>query len=240
MRAALAFLSAVCLASVALAFSGIAPVRLEARKTFTCSSLSDNFTGPDNTTLGGNWIDRGSDWGIISNSATENLGGSATQAVAWWNPATNTCASSQFSQVTCSTYSGQQCGVAVNFSGANLAADTGYVVFVDAFSNTWGLYRQDAGPSYHALATGSVTPVDGDVLYLENNAGTITYKRNGSVVTSQADATYSGGQPGMNLYNNGNGHNLRLNTWSGGDLGGGTTFPGAIINAPVRGGGVRR
>jgi hypothetical protein len=220
-------------------------IALLSATVYAFTTAPDNFTRADNTTLGTDWIDPETELGIKSNSATEKNISINAQAVAWWNPSTNTFSANQFSQVTCNTVSGtppygsQQCGVGVNMSGASLALFTGYVVFADASSNTWNVQRQDAGISYHPLASGSHTAADGDVLYLQNNAGVITFKINGSTVASPSDSTYGAGQPGINIYSNGSGDDIGLNTWSGGDLGGGgSTFPGAIIGNPHGGGGI--
>jgi hypothetical protein len=204
------------------------------------TTASDNFTRSDNTTLGTDWIDPETELGIRSNSATQKNISINSQAVAWWNPSTNTFSANQFSQVTCNTvggtppYGGQQCGVGVEMSGASLALFTGYVVFADPSGNTWALYRQDAGISYNSLASGSHTAADGDVLYLEDNAGVLTFKINGTTLATHSDSTYSSGQPGINVYSNGSGTDIGLNTWSGGDLSAGTTFPAAIPNAPIK------
>jgi hypothetical protein len=205
------------------------------------TSASDNFTRADNSTLGTNWIDPETEFGVKTNSATQKNVSVNSQAVAWWNPSTNTFTGNQFSQVTCGTligavaYGGQQCGVGVNMSGASLAAFTGYLIFADSIGNTWAVYRQDAGPTYVSLASGSHTAVDGDVLYLENNSGTLTFKINGSTVATPTDSTYSAGQPGLNIYSNGSVDQLAMNLWSGGDVGGGgSTFPPGIPNAPIR------
>jgi hypothetical protein len=204
------------------------------------TTASDNFTRADNTTLGTDWIDPETEFGIKSNSATQKNVSINSQAVAWWNPSTNTFSANQFSQVTCNTvnatppYGGQQCAVGVEMSGASIALFTGYVVFADPSGNTWALYRQDAGISYNLLTNGSHTATDGDVLYVESNAGTLTVKINGSTVGTHFDNTYTG-QPGISVYSNGGVDDIGLNTWSGGDLGGGgSAFPFAILkNLPI-------
>lgn len=220
--------------ALAIALAVLASLPVSARFT----TASDNFTRADNTTLGTNWIDPESEYGIgngtFHNAATQINVGVNAQAVAWWNPSTNSFTGNQFSQVTCSVFSSQQCGLGVNMSGASLAAFTGYVLFVDSVGHAWSLYRQDAGISYNPLNTGSVTPADGDIFYLENNAGTLTAKRNGSVLGTGSDGTYTGGQPGLNVYSNGSVNVLQLNTWSGGDLGGGgATFQAGVLNNPI-------
>lgn len=209
---------------------------------FFFATASDNFTRANNTTLGTNWSDPEAQWGINTNSATEKNVNVNAQAVAWWNPSTNSFGSNQFSQVTCGTvsgtppYGGQQCGVGVEMTGASLAAFTGYVSFADAVGNTWALYRQDSGISYHSLASGSRTPTDGDVWYLEDNAGTLKLKVNGSTLATVSDSTYTSGQPGMNVYSNGSIDAIAFNTWSGGDLGGGgSVFPSGILVNPLKG-----
>jgi hypothetical protein len=206
------------------------------------TTASDNFTGADNTTLGTNWIDPESEWGIKSNAATQRNISVNNQAVAWWNPSVNSFSGNQFSQVTCGTISGatppygaQQCGLGVNMSGGSIALVTGYTVFYNSVTDAWSIQRQDAGPTYTSLTSGTRTPIDGDVLYLENSSGTLTLKVNGTTLGTASDSTYGSGQPGLNIYSTlGSVDQTAYNSWSGGDLGAGTTFPAAIINAPIR------
>jgi hypothetical protein len=211
------------------------------------TTASDNFPGPDNTTLGTDWIDPEAEFGIVSHAATQRNAGVNTRATAWWNPSTNSFTGNQFSQVTCGTvgantppYGSQWCGVGVNMSGSSFATTTGYLIY-GSHSNPWQLVRRDAGGAEATLASGSYSAADGDVFYLEHNGSLLTFKLNGTSVGTASDSTYVGGQPGLNVDAILLTDAVAFTSWSGGDLGGGAVFPAAIINgAPVRGGGRNR
>lgn len=201
------------------------------------TDASDNFNRADNTTLGANWTDLESEWGISSNQAYQANSTVNAVAIALWASSSNTFSANQFSQVTCNfsgTTFSTSCGVTLRFTGASFATQTGYICSTDGTTST--IYRQDAGPTYNSVNSAPQAIASGDVIRCDISGSAITFARNGTTVVTGTDSTYGSGQPGIETY----GPTLNVfffDDWSAGPISAGAAFPAAILNAPVRGGG---
>jgi hypothetical protein len=163
----------------------------------------------------------GSNWSVVSpESVSPVISGhqlTAAPGVSTYAFYTGiTYGNNQFAQVT--TASGL--GVvnlmvrASNYAVANHA--NGYIG--QTFDTGWRILRLDDGVETVVNAGGSYTRNDGDVFYLEAKGSTITFKRNGTVLGTITDTTYTSGVAGMIFYV-GKTTPLMLDDWQSGTVG---------------------
>ena len=181
------------------------------------ADVTDDFNRA-NGSLGLNWVDSPTLTGL---SITSNKAGTAVAAwsLAYWNPATNTVANDQHSQIA----------VGAGFCGAIVrhqigALSNAYIAFAFAPSGTAQvlIYRIDSG-SFNLLATGSpFVLATGDILALTVTGSNLVATVNSVTQATATDATYTAGSPGI-AANNGN-----LDDWAAGPIFGTTTLMGAM------------
>jgi hypothetical protein len=174
------------------------------------TDVTDNFNRADGS-LGSNWLNTldvsGTPLAIASNAVTAQ----GANVVAYWNPAVNTFSADQHAQVTYVTANSG------NFGGVLVRHDvTGHSNFYLYYENgpNDNLYRFDSGSFTQIHGTSGGSAVAGDVVRLEVAGTTFTMKRNGTTRTTQTDATYSSGQPGLGAFQGGE----KLDDWSGGPI----------------------
>jgi len=171
---------------------------------------SDTFARADGSP-GVNWTQvGGSVYAINTNriECTTGNGPMAYTAIAWPND--------QFSEAAIQNItSNQEFSVGVRLSST---VDTGYYLY--QFGTQWRMRRSLAG--VHAdIWTGNGTYVVGDIIRIEVQGTTVTFKRNGAVIASVTDPNIASGSAGFycpagaglaagtgNMYNN----------WRGGDM----------------------
>ena len=166
------------------------------------TDATDDFNRA-NGSLGANWIDSPSLSGlVIASNAVSSVG--ATWKLAYWNPATNTFANDQHSQVTTGT----------DIDGAVVRHQSGVSSCYLAFASAGQVfvYRLDSPSTFTLLGSSAVSTVTpGDTLALIATGTSLQAFVNGTSATSIfTDATYASGQPGI-AANNGT-----LDNWAGG------------------------
>lgn len=176
---------------------------------------TDSFTASDGTALttySANWTLNSGNFDIQSNSLRSNTGGTET-AAHWDADAFN---ADQYAQCVASvldTGSGRV-GVAVRCNTGGTA-------------NYYGAYWSSASCEVFKVVSGVFTqlgaafsaPSTNDVVRLEVSGTTLTLKYNGSSQGTRTDSDLASGAAGVSGYDSGN--NGRIDSWEGGNLGGG-------------------
>lgn len=179
---------------------------LPATDDFNRASLGANWTGVDGTPT------------ISSNEAA---GGHINGNLAYWNA--DTFNDAQYAKVFNAD------GAAPNGGPATRVASLRCYCIIATLGDV-KLYRIDGDESYSLLQTlnASGGVFDGSLLQLDSNGATHkAYQEGVQLGTDQNDATYTSGAAGWFVYGTG----PRLDTWEGGNLGGG----GGDANARLMG-----
>lgn len=180
------------------------------------ADYSDDF---NRATIGANWttVSAATTWAITGNVRAYSYGDNYN-AMVW---SANSLTQDHYSEAVMGT-----CIISYNSGGvccrASNAADTWYGFFV----NTGGcfLHKMVAG-SGADLATNAAVGANGSVVRIEvTGAGDITCKIDGSTVITYTDSSspLSGTYCGVTSRGS-NSDNISLDSWAGGDLGGGAT-----------------
>ncbi len=189
-----------------------------------CNGSAGALNG--NWTIIGTWTYTGSGH-CVSNTVSAD-------AIAKWTGDSFT--SDHYAQTTLTTgHSGA--GPAVRLSGTTAGNMHGYFMVVVVNLNTTKVYANDGAGGYTLLSddSGNHTPLDGEVAKLQAVGTAIDYWV-GSRHVSFSDSTWtSGGVPG--LFSCFSFCSSNLNDFQADNVGG-ATFPAAIINALIRGGGL--
>jgi hypothetical protein len=160
------------------------------------TTLPDSFTGTNGTALAtysSSWTINGGNFQINTNAVAANNNNS--DAMATWNPIS--FSNDQYAEVTLSALtSGGYIGVTVR---GQVGAFSGYGAYSDSNTNV-KIIKWEAGTPT-VLYNGSAFAAS-DVLRLEVSGTTLTLKKNGSIVTTVTDSTYSSGRPGLSGYGN--------------------------------------
>lgn len=186
----------------AFAHYGVHPVSGGSRTT----QDTDSFTGTDNTDLtvyNAKWIQLFGEsvlsyLEIESNGVgSTNTGAERTKYTTAWSAPSDQWATISMAG-TKATYMTKAC---VNLQAA---AQSGYSFGYDANNDgaTDRIYKESAGAFSALTAAGAATPTVGDTFDLENQAGTLTAVLSGghSDTVSVADASFTGGQPGIQVF----------------------------------------
>src|SRR5688500_40814 len=168
---------------------------------------TDSFTGNSGDPLSANWTTLDGSFQIATNNDVK-LNGSQGH-YAYWDA--DAFGDDQYATAVVNP-SADSIGVAVR-----LAATRGYVLGLTATAIE--LTRVDSDESYSVLDTASVTGSAGDVVRLEIEGSQLRGYQNGILRVSATDGTYSSGSAGMWGYSID--ANARIESWEGGDLGGG-------------------
>ena len=179
------------------------------------TDATDDFNRA-NGSLGTNWVDSTTLTGLTIVSNQANSAG-ATWKAAYWNPATNTFANDQHSQIT----------LVGDFAGAIVrhqsGSSSGYLAFANIGTGQILLYRLDSG-TFNLLTTSAsgLGFGPGDTITADIVGTTLRGLLNGVSQVSTVEATYSSGQPGIAA------NNTSLDNFAGGPTSGTTTLMGAM------------
>lgn len=198
---------------------------------------TDDFNRADGSGLGANWTAQEGQIDILSNTAFWNTG------TPFYFRNTQSWSNDQYSEITLKNSSMgalDYSAVTVRASGT-AGSSNRYECMADGGGSDARLRKLVTG-SYTNLDTDSVAFATNDVIRLEVTGTSLTCKKNGATILTGTDSDLASGSPGFGTPFNGGGHDSQWDDWSGGDLGGGgsPSFVPAIINAPVRGGGLDR
>lgn len=198
----LAFLFAVAFLLGSVVLSPAQEVRRRGLAAASGVAVTDDFNRANANPIGGNWS-AVSGWTgaqIVSNAVS-----STAPAAIYWNAAT--FANNQYSQV--------KLAGAYSVSAAVRCNGTACYIWFVANATTMRYYR--------ATSSGSYTQIGGDItgvilttstLRLEVSGTTLTGYIDGVAQTTQTDATYASGSPGLHW---GSG-TASMDDWAGGDL----------------------
>lgn len=185
---------------------------------------SDNFNR-SNGALGSDWTGTSGSLVINSNSVASNSSGAETAA--GWNA--DAFANNQYSQVKITaTTTGGAVGPAVRVS---LSGNVNYYGYYGSSSeNSSGVFKVVNGSWFDlsGAISGAGFAVN-DVVRLEVEGTALRAYKNSTLVWSGTDSDISSGAAGICGYSNVSG--MRLDDWTGGDLGG----SGATVNATAGG-----
>jgi hypothetical protein len=196
---------------------------------------TDNFSGLSsggNITEDAQWTLVAGDVGFNRHVATEDIyaAGNSPDGVsmAYWDD--DVFGNDQYSQIVIT----DDTGVGSIGACVRLAAGAdGYCCRADGYITRYDDASVFSGET--VLVSGLTTAGTGDTLRCEANGTTITRKIDGATEGSTTDATYVSGSAGIWGYAN----SMRIDDFEGGNLGGAApSFVPAIVNAPVRGGGI--
>ncbi len=198
----------------------------------------DSFTDRNSTGLGANWTSvscsapPAADWVVTLGTGMAAGCAGADYAAEYWNADSFNGSGDQYSQIAITKGANGYEGVGVRMS----AGPNAY--FVTLESGACKIFKWVAGTRTDITSSGScsVSWTNGHTLYIEAtgaNPTSIVVKDNGSTIGTASDSDIdSGGAPGVIGYVDSGANSL---TWQGSNTGGGgATFPGAIINAPIR------
>jgi len=168
------------------------------------NSAYDNFNRA-NGAVGSNWTVTNGGFNVSSNAVIGTASGGTGRNLAYWN-ADLFSQSMQFAQARVTTVSNYY-GVGAFLSSSG----NGYTCLYS--TNTLYLSKLSAGAN-STLKSVSSTGNAGDVLRIEASPGLINCYKNGTLLLSSSDTTYTSGSPG--IYTIGN--SATLDNWSGGNL----------------------
>jgi len=168
----------------------------------------DNFERADETPIGGNWSTDSVFTPGLRLLTNALQGGSAGNALSYWNAFTP--ADDQFSQVRALVL-----GTNTDFGPTTRGDAAGSAYIALANTGAEGLAKFTAG-TYTSLASVPITPnlAIGDILRLEVEGSTLRMYRNGILLGSTTDTSFTTGKTGVHAFPT----NSRLNDWRGGDL----------------------
>lgn len=180
---------------------------------------TDDFNRADGG-LGGNWTTMlfpGGAPEIISNKVGRNDAaqcGAYHTGITWPND--------QYSQVSIAAAVSK---VRVLVRAVNIAGEANfYMLQVSTIDTAIGLYKYINGVGFTALATGTATVVNGDVIYCEAQGTSIAGKINGATVLTATDSAITSGSPGFHVMDLGSD---RIDNFEGGNFGSGV-LPGPL------------
>lgn len=177
----------------------------------------------------------GSSWTAISGAITDWIltvltGASSSYAGAefaydYWN--VDSFADDQYSQAVITKGSNGYQGVGVRLASGGNA----YLAVLD--SGTGGHVYKILSGTRSTVGTITLTWVDGDTLKIDAVGTTLTvYQNNVSRATFTSQTDLTSGAAGIVGYSDAPG---TISDWQGGNVGGSTPYPSAIVNNPVRG-----
>ncbi len=196
---------------------------------------TDAFTGANNDPLSGNWTGTVGGFQIISNKASGTNGGGFS--ISRWTGDSFT--DDQYAQAVLNQDSANASGPAVRAD----ASGNGYVVSCFGFgANNCSIQDISSNGTVNTGLSGCAANWSasvGDTIKLSAVSTTISAYVNGSgtPIDSCTNSAYSTGRPGVFAYLTGSLDDFQADNIGGG--GGPASFVPAIINAPIRGGGVR-
>jgi hypothetical protein len=189
---------------------------------------SDAFTGSNNDPLSGSWTTEAGSWQIISNKAQAFNGGGFSMA-RWSADAFN---NDHWAECDIDYGSGSAIGPAVRMD----ANGNGYVISAyDTGTNTADINEIHTNGTANTSISSSFAVTVGDTLRLEAIGTTLNAYKNGALAVTTTDGTYASGSGGMFGYLTASCDDFAADNASAG----GASFVPAIINAPIRGGGLR-
>jgi pectate lyase len=194
----------------------------------TALPATDAFTGSNNDPLSGNWTTEAGQWQIIGNKAQAFNGGGFSMAK-WTADDFN---DDHYSQCVIDYGSGSAIGPAVRMD----ANGNGYVISAyDTGTNTADINEiHTNGTANTSIGTPFAVSV-GDTLKLEVTGSSLKAYKNGVLQDTVSDGTYTTGEAGMFGYLTASCDDFQADNVSGGAA----SFIPGIINAPIRGGGLR-
>lgn len=137
----------------------------------------------------------------------------------------------QYSEVVIGVHN--QEGISVRASGTGGSRNCYYAQAFSAFG--WELYKIVAGTETslaNDFGGGSAVFAATDVIRLEVTGTTLTLKKNGSTLTMTTDGALASGSPGVMSFD----ASGRLDSWEGGDFGGGQPLLRRFGGTPFVGG----
>lgn len=207
------------------------------------SSYQTAFPATENPlSEGGIWLNGGTD-GLDWTDLKTVSGG--VYAAAFSSGTTDSTAQLKTSYLACTSNQYAEGTVQLNYTGSDPGAGsgshevavfcnmtigahsiTGYECYVSRFGSHSLVRWNGAQNNFTVLASNNVSsftqPADGDVIRLENNAGSLACYQNGVLRTTATDTTYTGGNPGLAMnVTNANGTTLTgigFRLWKGGNL----------------------
>ncbi len=178
--------------------------------------VTDNFDRANAASLGANWSDPGSNWGILSNQASSQATGDTAEATTW---SANSFGANQYSKATIKSLG--LTAVVVRCSGTNAGGTLRLYRFTVSNSTTGTITRIDPSAGTVSLLSIPGTYAIGDVIYLEASGTaptTLTAKLNGvqiGQVTNTPDAGLASGAVGFQVITP---LTRAFDDWEGGDL----------------------
>lgn len=192
------------------------------------------------STLGSNWTAASgdiTDWLLFDGNgedpgATADFSG-ADFALAYWNA--DAFNDDQYSQAVVTVGTNGYIGVAVRLSGTT-GSQNGYGVSLEVAAGGCDIYKWVSG-TRSTIGSCSVTWTNGHTLRISVTGSSITVTDNGSTIGTATDSAVTTGDPGLLGYSD---TGSLMTNWQGDNVGGGggPTINPAIINTPIRGGGL--
>ncbi len=183
---------------------------------------TDNFTRADALTLGANWTEQVSGFGIKSNQAYAL--NSATYQFAFWNAASFNA--DQYAELTFAAIDNQQ-GPTVRAAGTGATTSCYWLLCRPSAQGSSWIYKNVNGTLTGLTDLGAVAWAATDVARLEVSGTTITAKRNGSTLNTATDSALASGSPGLFSLDSGTFSGTYSNAaslWTGANLSGGAVL----------------
>jgi hypothetical protein len=168
----------------------------------------DNFVRADETPIAGNWSTDSTFTPGLRLLTNALQGGSAGNALSSWNAFTP--ADDQFSQVQVLVL-----GTSSDFGPTCRGNNAGSAYIALANTGAEGIAKFTAG-TYSSIAAVAITPnlAVGDIFRLECEGSTLRMVRNGLVLGSTTDTSFTAGSVGVHIFPT----NSRMKDWRGGDI----------------------
>jgi hypothetical protein len=172
------------------------------------------FTGAAGA-LSGSWTQQNGATTVNKNGSGIGVCSAAAQGFAFWNADTfdpKQYAQLKVIQVTADTH---YVDALVRASGVG-GSYNGYVIYTDGSSGTLhtAIAKEVAGAETEILAI-STTFASGDIVRLEIDGPNIAAYKNGVLIGSTSDSTFSSGSVGLGVFNTA----AQVDDWEGGSLG---------------------
>jgi hypothetical protein len=158
-------------------------------------------------TDGLDWNDLQSSPGKVFAAAFDSAPGGVGDPTAQLNRSFLACTSNQFAEGTVfSTYGGSDPGSAHELEvrvNTTITAHsiTGYEYYINCSGAATGLIRWNGAlgdfTAFGSFISTATVPVEGDVLRIENDNGTLNCYQNGILRITGAESTFTGGNPGL-------------------------------------------
>jgi hypothetical protein len=191
---------------------------------------TEDFTGAA-AALSGSWTQQNGATTVNKNGSGAGVCSGGAQSFAFWNADTFNAAQYAQLKIVSVTTDTQYDDVGVRMSGTG-GSYNAYVVYTDGASGTLhtAIAKEVAGSETELLAL-TVTLAANDILRIEVNGTTISAYKNGVLIASTTDATFSSGSAGLGLFNT----TASVDNWEGGNLVSGTPTPllGNLFVGPV-------